>query len=216
MATVEGRPHFWLHRRVSCDRQTTSTLCMQQEHTCMSLEDCKQWLNSTCQLNGGSVGRGRCFCMPSFCWDSKAVNCIPDNENKNLSDGCFCRRMAISTVQRNAFEGKSTFLNEESDHGVIELVGFDEFQGDGTKTINVPFYDFEMIVAATDDFSVSNKFGQGGFGPLYKGKFPGEQEIAVKRLLRSSGPGLEESKNEVLLIAKLQHRNLENLNVGTF
>jgi serine/threonine protein kinase len=42
---------------------------------------------------------------------------------------------------------------------------------------------------------------------LLQGELQGH-EIAVKRLSKSSGQGLEEFKNEVKLISKLQHRNL--------
>lgn len=80
-----------------------------------------------------------------------------------------------------------------------------------TGNVDVTFFDLSIVLAATDNFSTSNKLGQGGFGPVYKGKLANGQEIAVKRLSTTSGQGIDEFKNEVLLIAKLQHRNLVKL-----
>ncbi|XP_035545533.1 putative receptor-like protein kinase At4g00960 isoform X4 [Juglans regia] len=72
-------------------------------------------------------------------------------------------------------------------------------------------FDFSTIRIATDNFSDVKKLGQGGFGTVYKGKFPNGQEIAVKRLSRSSEQGDQEFKNEILLVARLQQRNLVRL-----
>ncbi|KAK2414150.1 G-type lectin S-receptor serine/threonine-protein kinase [Trifolium repens] len=72
-------------------------------------------------------------------------------------------------------------------------------------------FDFEKLATATNNFHLSNKLGQGGFGPVYKGKLQDGQEIAVKRLSRASGQGLEEFTNEVVVLCKLQHRNLVRL-----
>ncbi|XP_048141699.1 cysteine-rich receptor-like protein kinase 25 isoform X1 [Rhodamnia argentea] len=72
-------------------------------------------------------------------------------------------------------------------------------------------FDLRTIEAATNKFSNDNKLGEGGFGLVYKGTLPGGQEIAAKRLSRSSGQGVEEFKTEVELVAKLQHRNLVRL-----
>ncbi|PHT56187.1 hypothetical protein CQW23_04673 [Capsicum baccatum] len=72
-------------------------------------------------------------------------------------------------------------------------------------------YDFSTISAATNNFSNANKLGQGGFGPVYKGKLPNGQEVAVKRLAANSGQGELEFKNEVLLVARIQHKNLVSL-----
>ncbi|KAJ0450305.1 putative protein kinase RLK-Pelle-DLSV family [Helianthus annuus] len=69
-------------------------------------------------------------------------------------------------------------------------------------------YSFGIIRATTYYFSENNKPGQGGFGLVYKGKLQNGQEIAVKRLLRDSGQGEQEFKNEVLLHVRLQHWNL--------
>ncbi|XP_010442801.1 PREDICTED: putative cysteine-rich receptor-like protein kinase 12 [Camelina sativa] len=72
-------------------------------------------------------------------------------------------------------------------------------------------FDFKTVEAATDKFSRSNKLGQGGFGEVYKGTLPNEKEIAVKRLSKTSAQGAQEFKNEVVVVAKLQHRNLVRL-----
>ncbi|OMP06448.1 hypothetical protein COLO4_08121 [Corchorus olitorius] len=66
----------------------------------------------------------------------------------------------------------------------------------------------DTIKAATRNFSDENKLGQGGFGPVYKGTLFDGTEIAVKRLSSNSGQGLIELKTEVMLVAKLLHRNL--------
>ncbi|KAL6875792.1 hypothetical protein ACP4OV_013305 [Aristida adscensionis] len=72
-------------------------------------------------------------------------------------------------------------------------------------------YDFPQVLEATSNFSEENKLGQGGFGPVYKGQLPDGLQIAVKRLASHSGQGFNEFKNEVQLIAKLQHTNLVRL-----
>ncbi|XP_056173190.1 G-type lectin S-receptor-like serine/threonine-protein kinase At4g27290 [Syzygium oleosum] len=79
------------------------------------------------------------------------------------------------------------------------------------EDIDLPLFDFSTIADATGHFSQTNMIGAGGFGSVYKGNLSTGQEIAVKRLSRSSRQGLEEFMNEVLLIAKLQHRNLVGL-----
>ncbi|KAI9123888.1 hypothetical protein K1719_005188 [Acacia pycnantha] len=72
-------------------------------------------------------------------------------------------------------------------------------------------FDLDVIKSATNNFSPDNKLGQGGFGEVYKGILPGGQELAVKRLSISSKQGVEQFKNEVVTMAKLQHRNLVRL-----
>ncbi|PHT82867.1 Cysteine-rich receptor-like protein kinase 8 [Capsicum annuum] len=111
---------------------------------------------------------------------------------------------------------RGKFYNRVVDKSLIELIctSFDYtvmLDADEISTVESLQYHLNTIREATSNFSSENKIGEGGFGVVYKGKLPDGQEIAVKRLSRSSGQGVEEFKNEIVLIAKLQHRNLVRL-----
>uniref|UniRef100_A0ACD5U7Y0 Uncharacterized protein n=1 Tax=Avena sativa TaxID=4498 RepID=A0ACD5U7Y0_AVESA len=77
--------------------------------------------------------------------------------------------------------------------------------------VDVTLFDMATIASSTDNFAKSAKLGEGGFGAVYKGELGGGQTVAVKRLSKYSTQGLDEFKNEVVLIAKLQHVNLVRL-----
>ncbi|GAA0162919.1 transmembrane signal receptor [Lithospermum erythrorhizon] len=79
------------------------------------------------------------------------------------------------------------------------------------EDMDLPLFEFHTITSATRNFSIENMIGKGGFGPVYKGILSSGQEVAVKRLSKNSGQGAQEFKNELILIAKLQHRNLVRL-----
>ncbi|KAI3748626.1 hypothetical protein L6452_11855 [Arctium lappa] len=84
----------------------------------------------------------------------------------------------------------------------------DYTDGGQNKDAELPFFTFSEISKLTNNFSINNKLGEGGFGPVYKGVMEDGREIAVKRLSETSTQGLDEFKNEVRCIHRLQHRNL--------
>ncbi|GMH17817.1 hypothetical protein Nepgr_019658 [Nepenthes gracilis] len=72
-------------------------------------------------------------------------------------------------------------------------------------------FSYKILARATDNFHSNCKLGQGGFGPVYKGKLDDGREIAVKMLSRTSRQGKKEFSTEAKLLARLQHRNVVNL-----
>ncbi|CAN0896967.1 Cysteine-rich receptor-like protein kinase 10 [Linum grandiflorum] len=83
--------------------------------------------------------------------------------------------------------------------------------GDSNRHLESLLIELNELREATNNFSEKNKLGQGGFGPVYKGKMLNGKYIAVKRLSTSSKQGLEELQTEVMLVAKLRHQNLVRL-----
>ncbi|KAM3754674.1 hypothetical protein ACB098_03G184200 [Castanea mollissima] len=117
------------------------------------------------------------------------------------------RRNVILQVEKDA----------KSDDGMLEFMNSDtlttvnELQNDRKQGNDLRIFSYKCIMSATNNFSLENKLGEGGFGLVYKGIFSQGQEIAIKRLSRNSGQGMLEFKNELILISELQHMNLVQL-----
>ncbi|CAH1427268.1 unnamed protein product [Lactuca virosa] len=96
--------------------------------------------------------------------------------------------------------GLYEYERRKRDEYFVELTTSESFKDvhqletDGVKGNDLLLFSFPSIMAATNDFSVENKLGQGGFGPVYKGKLSDGREIAIKRLQEHQGKGLWNSR----------------------
>ncbi|KAH9603618.1 hypothetical protein KSS87_019838, partial [Heliosperma pusillum] len=140
---------------------------------------------------------------------------------------CYWKKNQLRTPQTKS--GKLP-PDESTERALYDIVSIDSLH-----------YEWGILKAATNNFSDDNKLGQGGFGAVYKvelatasitsiqkflqgklnliasgfkfvqGILPDGQEVAVKRLSNNSRQGEKEFKNEVAVVANLQHRNLVKL-----
>ncbi|XP_076903587.1 receptor-like protein kinase ANXUR2 [Bidens hawaiensis] len=81
--------------------------------------------------------------------------------------------------------------------------------------LRIPFDD---IKSATSNFDYQNFLGQGGFGPVYKGRLPSSTrscepgtDVAVKRLDVKGGCREHEFLMEIVMLASYKHHNLVSL-----
>ncbi|KAI5411509.1 hypothetical protein KIW84_056550, partial [Lathyrus oleraceus] len=72
-------------------------------------------------------------------------------------------------------------------------------------------FTLRQIKAATNNFDIAFKIGEGGFGPVYKGVLSDGTIVAVKKLSSKSKQGNREFINEIGLISALQHPCLVKL-----
>ncbi|XP_042940870.1 G-type lectin S-receptor-like serine/threonine-protein kinase RKS1 isoform X2 [Carya illinoinensis] len=167
----------------------------------LSLKECKQECLKNCNCTAYTNAietKGGIGCLT---WHG---NLVDTRVYYNVGQDLYLRVDATTLEKR---QNKYIFSDTSAATTFEESSTRRELDG-STRNSDLQFFDLSKIVAATDNFSVSNKLGEGGFGSVYKGCLYNGKEIAVKRLSKYSGQGVEEFKNEVAIIAKLQHRNL--------
>ncbi|GAB4830968.1 hypothetical protein Ancab_040211 [Ancistrocladus abbreviatus] len=145
---------------------------------------------------------------PAFPVNNKTT---PDRGKKSSSSKAIVAilvPLAATLVLMNAL---GLCLSKSRTKKKLEAENVDITASEDFKAVESLQYEYSTLQVATSNFSDANKIGEGGCGDIYKGLLPNGQEIAVKRLTTSSVQGEEQFKNEVALVAKLQHRNLVRL-----
>ena len=65
---------------------------------------------------------------------------------------------------------------------------------------------------ATKSFSKDCEIGEGGFGKVYLAQLDDNKQVAIKRASDMSFQGIKEFRNEIMLLNRLHHRHLVQLN----
>jgi serine/threonine protein kinase len=79
---------------------------------------------------------------------------------------------------------------------------------EGLSGIRIKVYTYKELKVASDNFSLANKIGEGGFGSVYKGVLKGGKLAAIKVLSTESKQGVKEFLTEINVISEIQHENL--------
>ncbi|XP_023520604.1 probable LRR receptor-like serine/threonine-protein kinase At1g56130 isoform X3 [Cucurbita pepo subsp. pepo] len=169
-------------------------------------------------------------------WAGKGTCCIPDEGTYGPSISGISASLDSEPVNNvkngtNEIKGTGSHKNEASlIVGIVVGVGFVCFL---VVTIFILFqrrkgrsledeelfgiderphtFSYSELRNATEDFSSSNKLGEGGFGPVTKGILNDGRVIAVKQLSIKSDQGRNQFLAEISTISAVQHRNLVKL-----
>ncbi|MBA0747946.1 hypothetical protein Gogos_004807 [Gossypium gossypioides] len=217
-----GEAYFTVSQNIDAQMQCTPDISQEECDSC--LRAAKSSFKACCHgKQGGYVQKPNCMftfdLIPTITQDQKPEK----NQNKSIwvpLGESLSAILGLALVSAcGIFLWKRTNIQGDKEDSqevqLLDLVigsGNHENSSENVETSQeFPSIKLDILQAATTNFCDENKIGQGGFGPVYKGTLADGNEIAVKRLSRASSQGLLEFKNEVMLIAKLQHRNLVRL-----
>ncbi|XP_073292015.1 probable receptor-like protein kinase At1g80640 isoform X2 [Primulina huaijiensis] len=108
--------------------------------------------------------------------------------------------------KRNSKSGQSSDVAK----GIPILDKFSLLKTSGKKG-STALIEYQILVAATNNFSEDNLLGEGGLGRVYEARFNNNLHAAVKEILIGGQEAEREFENEIELLSKLQHQNIVSL-----
>ncbi|KAG2673367.1 hypothetical protein I3760_13G087800 [Carya illinoinensis] len=88
---------------------------------------------------------------------------------------------------------------------------YEEVREDWESEYGTHRFSYKSLHKATKGFKAKEIIGEGGFGKVYRGTLPSNEQIAVKRVSHNSQQGMKEFVAEIVSMGRLRHRNLVRL-----
>ncbi|KAM0899492.1 hypothetical protein ACQ4PT_021338 [Festuca glaucescens] len=120
------------------------------------------------------------------------------NKKQTSSDG------GLATLVNEMVAGSVTYQHNR--RVAEEILGMNKEEAATTRA-----FTYHELWEATGGFRVESMLGEGGFGPVYRGRLQDGRAVAVKQLDRNGVQGTREFLVEVLMLSMLHHNNLVTL-----
>ncbi|MFQ6661743.1 hypothetical protein Gotur_029789, partial [Gossypium turneri] len=104
----------------------------------------------------------------------------------------------MEAYRRRQAESKAKKESDEKNRALNALA---------TNDVRYRKYSIVEIEEATENFSASNKIGEGGYGPVYKGKLD-HTPVAIKILRPDAAQGKKQFKQEVEVLCSIRHPHM--------
>ncbi|KAA8530080.1 hypothetical protein F0562_004789 [Nyssa sinensis] len=134
---------------------------------------------------------------------------------------CFGRKKEMKLRSDDDRERKPSLIPTVSNLSEVNAVGSKTNRGpsvelpvstDVSQANNARTFTYRELATATNNFREESFIGEGGFGPVHKGKIESTGEVvAVKGLDKTGFQGDKEFLVEILMLSLLHHPNLVNL-----
>ncbi|CAN8314173.1 unnamed protein product [Cochlearia groenlandica] len=195
----------------------------EEEYGCKDINECATSEHNNCSSSSiceDKPGGFDCTCKSGFDLNKTDNSCFPKPKpiyyvwtiiSLGAAIGFLLLLLTISFIQQRIKHRKNTELRrqffEQNGGGML----IQRLSGAGPSNVDVKIYTEEGMKEATDGYDESRILGQGGQGTVYKGIFPDNSVVAIKKARLGDRSQVEQFINEVLVLSQINHRNVVKL-----
>ncbi|KAL8034904.1 hypothetical protein ABFX02_12G061100 [Erythranthe guttata] len=187
---------------------------------CTDINECK---NSPCDPNANcenTVGSFKCACKKGYFGDGikEAKGCtakspsfpvLPFTLGTSFGFLAVITAMAVllySIKKRKLMKLKEKFFQQNGGFLLKQQLSSNENSMKSTK-----IFTSEELEKATNNYADDRVLGRGGYGIVYKGIFPDQQVVAIKKSRVMDQTQIEQFINEMVILTQVNHRNVVKL-----